>query len=75
MRFSDRLLGTEKYSEWVEETLYLLIDRRYSNMRKTFISSNLNLDGVAQHLNDRISSRIAGMCEVLKMEGKDRRLK
>ena len=68
-------LGAEKRSEWVEQTLYLLCDRRYNAMRKTFISSNLSLDQIAKKLNDRISSRIAGMCEVLKMEGRDRRLK
>ena len=67
-------MGTEKPTEWAEQTLYLLIDRRYNNLRKTVISSNLTLDYLAKRLNDRISSRIAGMCEVLKMEGKDRRL-
>ena len=68
-------LGTEKASDWALQTLYLLIDRRYSEMLRTVISSNLSLDELADHLDDRISSRIAGMCEVIKMEGKDRRLK
>jgi DNA replication protein DnaC len=68
-------LGVEKCSEWVLQTLYLLIDRRYSAMLKTVISSNLDLNKISNRLSDRISSRIAGMCKVLKMEGPDRRLK
>jgi DNA replication protein DnaC len=67
-------LGTEKPSDWAIQVLYLLIDRRYSEMKRTVISSNLNLNEIADRLDDRISSRIAGMCEIIKMEGKDRRL-
>lgn len=67
-------LGTEKPSDWVVQVLYLLIDRRYSEMKRTIISSNLNLNEIADRLDDRISSRIAGMCEIIKMGGKDRRL-
>jgi DNA replication protein DnaC len=68
-------LGTEKPSDWAISTLFLLIDRRYSEMLRTVISSNLSLDQLADRLDDRIASRIAGMCEVVRMEGKDRRLK
>lgn len=68
-------LGTEKPSDWAIQVLYLLIDRRYSEMKRTVISSNLSLNEIADRLDDRISSRIAGMCEVIKMTGKDRRLK
>ena len=68
-------LGTEKPSEWVLQTLYLIIDRRYRNMKKTIISSNYTLDQIARRLDDRISSRIAGMCQIIQIKGKDRRLK
>jgi DNA replication protein DnaC len=67
-------LGTEKASDWAVSTLYLLVERRYSQMLRTIISSNLSLDELADHLDDRISSRIAGMCQVVHMKGKDRRL-
>jgi DNA replication protein DnaC len=67
-------LGVEKVSDWALQTIYLIIDRRYSEMLRTIISSNLNLDQLADRLDDRIASRIAGMCEVIKMEGKDRRI-
>lgn len=67
-------LGAEKPTEWVLQTLYLIIDRRYRNMKKTIVSSNYSLSQIAKRLDDRISSRIAGMCQIIKMTGKDRRL-
>lgn len=67
-------LGTEKPTEWARQTLFLLINRRYEGMKKTFISSNLTLDQIAERLDDRIASRIAEMCIVLEMKGKDRRV-
>lgn len=67
-------LGAEKPTEWVMNTLYLIIDKRYGDMKKTIISSNYSLNQIAKNLGDRISSRIAGMCQGIKMTGKDRRL-
>jgi DNA replication protein DnaC len=67
-------LGAEKPSEWVAETLYLLINRRYEDMKQTIITSNLTLSELSQRLDDRIASRIAEMCKVVAMKGKDRRV-
>ena len=67
-------LGVEKPSEWVLQTLYLIIDRRYRNLKQTIISSNYNLQEISDRLDDRISSRIAGMCKVCRLSGLDRRL-
>jgi len=68
-------LGAEKSTDWAIQTLYLLIDYRYSNEMKTVIASNLTLDEIADKIDDRISSRIAGMCKIIEMKGGDRRLK
>lgn len=68
-------IGTERGTDWVLETLYLLIDRRYRELKRTIITSNLNLQQLSQRLDDRIVSRIAGMCKVVHMPGMDRRLK
>jgi len=68
-------LGPEKSSEWSIQTLYSIIDRRYRDVRQTLITSNLTLDEIAEKVGDRIASRIAGMCEVVEIKGKDRRLK
>lgn len=67
-------LGAEKPTEWALQTLYLIIDRRYRNIKRTIISSNYNLNQISKRLDDRISSRIAGMCKVIKIQGKDRRI-
>jgi DNA replication protein DnaC len=68
-------LGPEKSSEWSIQTLYSIIDRRYRDVRQTLVTSNLTLDEIAEKVGDRIASRIAGMCEVVEIKGKDRRLK
>lgn len=67
-------LGAEKSSEFSIQSLYLIIDQRYSEMRPTIITSNLSLRGVSEKVGDRIASRIAGMCKVIELKGKDRRL-
>jgi DNA replication protein DnaC len=66
--------GAEKVSDWSLQILYIIIDRRYRELKKTIVTSNLSLDGLSAKLDDRIASRIAGMCEVVKLKGKDRRL-
>jgi len=38
------------------------------------ITSNLTLDEIAEKVGDRIASRIAGMCKVVEVRGKDRRI-
>ena len=67
-------IGAEKASEWVKQTLYLIIDSRYGDMKKTYVTSNLTLNQISNQLDDRISSRIAGMTNTIRMQGKDRRL-
>lgn len=66
-------LGAEKTTEWSSQTLYSIIDHRYRDMRLTLITSNLNLDGISVRVGDRIASRIAEMCKVVELKGKDRR--
>ena len=68
-------LGAEKHSAWAVQTLFSLIDRRYGAMLPTFFSSNFPLDELAVRLDDRITSRIAEMCQVYEIKGRDRRIK
>ena len=68
-------MGVEKTSEWSIQTLYSIIDRRYRDEKQTLITSNLTLDEIAEKVGDRIASRIAGMCKVVEIRGKDRRIK
>ncbi len=54
-------LGVEKPSEWVLQTLYIIIDRRYREDLRTIITSNLGIEEKEGKLDDRIASRIAGI--------------
>jgi DNA replication protein DnaC len=67
-------LGVEKASEWVLQTLYLIIDGRYSQGKFMCVSSNLSLGELANRLDDRIVTRLVEQCKVLKLKGKNRRL-
>ena len=63
-------LGVEKPTEWALQTLYIILDRRYREDLRTIITSNL---GIEEMPDDRIASRIAGMCKVRILQGRDRR--
>ena len=67
-------LGAEKTTEWVLQTLYIILNNRYSNLKRTIITSNLSLDELRDKIGDRIASRIAGMCKIVKLTGCDRRV-
>jgi DNA replication protein DnaC len=57
--------GVEKASDWCLSTLFLILNRRYENLRKTIITSNFSLEELAIHLgDDRIPSRISRMCQI-----------
>lgn len=68
-------LGVEKTTEWALQTLYIILNNRYSNYMQTIITSNLTIEEIGEKLGDRIASRIAGMCKIIKLTGNDRRLK
>lgn len=68
-------LGAEKTTDWVLQTLYTVLDRRYRDMKRTIFTSNLSLDQISLKLNDRIASRIAGMCKVIELKGEDKRVR
>jgi DNA replication protein DnaC len=69
-------LGTERDTPLVQEALYNIIDHRAGHRLPTVITSNLELERVADHygeFGERLASRIAGMGETLGLVGKDRR--
>jgi DNA replication protein DnaC len=60
-------LGVDKPTDWVLQTLYLIINRRYEALKKTIFTSNLSLEALASHLgDDRITSRIKRMGKVFE---------
>jgi DNA replication protein DnaC len=68
-------LGAEKMTEWGLQTLYLIIDGRNTNMKPTYISSNLSISEIGECYSPRIMSRISEACYQINMQGADKRLK
>lgn len=67
-------LGSEKMTDWVAETFYLILNRRYNDMLPTIVTSNLPVSALAERIGDRTASRIVEMCDVVEMVGDDRRI-
>lgn len=67
-------IGAEKPSDWVAETLYCLINRRYEEQLPTIFTSNCTVGELSARLGDRLASRTAEMCEVIELKGQDKRL-
>lgn len=68
-------MGAEKVTDFTVQAIYLIIDRREkAGNRKLLITSEKPIGDIAENLDDRISSRICGMCEIVGIKGKDRRV-
>ncbi len=81
-------LGSEKTSEWVEETMNLIVNTRYNERRHTIFTSNYEdtpdesdpqavIDNrdftLKERIGFRIHSRLHEMCEFLEFDGADYR--
>lgn len=64
-------LGVEKPTEFITGLMYEIIEGRDMNRPGGLIvTSNLSLDDLANHLgDDRITSRLAGMCKTVNLMG------
>jgi len=68
--------GTEKITNYTVQTVYTLINERYNtNQHKIIITSNISLQEIAENMLDKIASRICQMCQIVKIQGKDWRVK
>ena len=68
-------LGSEKSTDWSLQSLYIIINSRYENLKPTIFTNNFDLDQLAEKLgDDRIPSRIHSMCYIHTLKGSDRRL-
>ena len=68
-------LGAEKLTDYVRQATYFLINEREQWCCPTYITSNYSLKELDRQLDSRISSRIAGMCDVKALKGDDLRLR
>ena len=66
-------VGAEKTSEFVLQSAYLLFNKREFAELPTYGTSNLTMEQLAEKLDDRIASRIKGMCNVVAVGGEDQR--
>jgi DNA replication protein DnaC len=67
-------IGAEKATPWVQERLYLIINKRYEDIWPTIFTSNCDMEVLSARLGDRISSRIVGMTKNIKINGSDKRI-
>jgi DNA replication protein DnaC len=66
-------VGAERATEWVEETLYGIINTRYEKELATIFTSNCSDEQLRDKLGGRILSRIFGMTEKVIVTGPDGR--
>lgn len=68
-------IGTESPTKWVREQLYIIINSRESNGLSSIFTSNLSLAqlGHPDYLGERIASRIEGSCDIVHLQGRDKR--
>ena len=73
-------LGAEKTSEWVEETMNLIVNTRYNEKRLTIFTSNYQdipddtePNSLLFRIGYRMRSRLHEMCEFVEMDGADYR--
>jgi DNA replication protein DnaC len=68
-------LGAEKLTDYVRQITYFIINEREQRMLPIIITSNFSLAQIDEMVDPRVSSRIAGTCETIKLTGKDRRIR
>jgi DNA replication protein DnaC len=73
-------LGAEKTTDWVEETMNLIVNTRYNERRPTIFTTNYedlpddtDLDTLKVRVGFRMHSRLREMCEFLEYDGADYR--
>ena len=73
-------LGAEKTSEWVEETMNLIVNTRYNERRPTIFTSNFpdipddtEPNSLLYRIGHRMRSRLHEMCEFHVLDGGDYR--
>lgn len=67
-------LGSEKPSDWTEQTLQEIVDDRWGNQRPTIVTSNLAPTVLRDRVGERMWSRLYHDAFRLEIGGQDRRL-
>jgi DNA replication protein DnaC len=69
----DDLGADRKPTEFTEEINFRLINHRYERHLPTLFTSNVLPNELAARLGDRVTSRLAEMCQRVSMKGNDKR--
>ena len=67
-------LGKEKVTEWVEQTLYQVVDTRYREERPVVITTNFPFPDMQDRYPDvgpALVSRLVEMCQGIRLDGPD----
>lgn len=67
-------LGVGQITDYIRGMIYDIVDYKYCNGLNLIVTSNLSPDEMAHRIDDRITSRICGMCEVIRFTGADKRV-
>lgn len=62
-------LGAEKTSEWTQEKIFTLVEKRARQGKHTWFTSNLSPDLVEKIYKDRIYDRIIEFSQFIRVEG------
>jgi hypothetical protein len=60
-------------SDFSLRMLLLILDHRLENMKPTFLTSNKGIESIAKSFDQRIGSRLHQACEIIRLDGPDRR--
>lgn len=67
-------LAAERATEWSDERLYAVVNRRWMEARPTAVTTNLTPEQLAAQLSERMYSRLVGShAVVVRLTGQDRR--
>ncbi len=67
-------VGAEKWTEWMETTIYSIIDERYRQMAPVIITTNKKIPELRKQVGERSLDRLVEVSELVDMTGKSFRL-
>jgi DNA replication protein DnaC len=68
-------IGAEQTTPWVLEELYSIVNSRYEDRKSMVVTTNiLDPEALMEQITERTVSRLAEMCDELRVDGQDRRM-
>jgi DNA replication protein DnaC len=73
----DRLViddyGSQRDTDWSDERLYTLVNRRWLEQLPTVVTTNLDAAGMEERMGPRLFSRLRDNAVAIELQGRDRR--